>query len=104
MDAYSSYNHICMHPTDEEKNSLHDCKGKLLLQDYAIWAQERRRKLSTTDGKVFHLQIRRSMEVYVDDMIVKAENMDLHVLNLVDTFYVVRPHNMCLNPEILFWD
>src|ERR1044072_2313018 len=49
--------------------------------------------------KVFHRLIGKTMEVYVDDMIVKAEKMDLHVHNMAEAFDSMRRHNMRLNPE-----
>nr|KYP61956.1 Retrovirus-related Pol polyprotein from transposon 17.6 [Cajanus cajan] len=49
--------------------------------------------------KVFHQQIERNMEVYVDDMVVKTTSVDGHAANLAEVFSQIRRHNMCLNPE-----
>ena len=39
------------------------------------------------------------MEVYVGDMIVRAEDMERHCANLEDSFITLRRHNMRLNPD-----
>nr|KYP59089.1 Retrovirus-related Pol polyprotein from transposon 17.6 [Cajanus cajan] len=49
--------------------------------------------------KVFHQQIRRNMEVYVDDMVVKTTSADDHATNLAEVFRQIKRHNMRLNPE-----
>nr|KYP48011.1 Retrovirus-related Pol polyprotein from transposon 412 family [Cajanus cajan] len=49
--------------------------------------------------KVFHRQIRRNMEVYVDDMVVKTTSTEAHVADLAEVFGHIRRHNMRLNPE-----
>nr|KYP32048.1 Retrovirus-related Pol polyprotein from transposon opus [Cajanus cajan] len=49
--------------------------------------------------KVFHQQIGRNMEVYVDDMVVKTTSATDHASDLAEVFAQVRKHNMSLNPE-----
>src|ERR1044072_1730998 len=49
--------------------------------------------------KVFDRQIGRVMEVYVDDMIVKEDDIQGHCDNLKEVFDKIRHHNIRLNPE-----
>nr|KYP55248.1 Retrovirus-related Pol polyprotein from transposon 297 family [Cajanus cajan] len=49
--------------------------------------------------KVFHQQIGRNMEVYVDDMVVKTTSAIDHATDIAEVFAQVRKHNMRLNPE-----
>jgi len=49
--------------------------------------------------RVFRRQIGRSMEVYVDDMVVKSQMAEDHVHDLREVFHQVRKYNMRLNPE-----
>nr|KYP39823.1 Retrovirus-related Pol polyprotein from transposon opus [Cajanus cajan] len=49
--------------------------------------------------KVFHQQIGRNMEVYVDDMLVKTPSAEGHAADLAEVFSQIRKHNMRLNPE-----
>nr|KYP70485.1 Transposon Ty3-G Gag-Pol polyprotein [Cajanus cajan] len=49
--------------------------------------------------KVFHHQIGRNLEVYVDDMVVKTISATDHASDLAEVFAQIRKHNMRLNPE-----
>nr|KYP36351.1 Retrovirus-related Pol polyprotein from transposon 17.6 [Cajanus cajan] len=49
--------------------------------------------------KVFHQQIGRNMEVYVEDMVVKTTSAIDHATDFAEEFAQVRKHNMRLNPE-----
>ena len=48
---------------------------------------------------MFHPQIRRNVEVYVDDMLVKSQNKEIHLDDLQETFDTLRQYNMKLNPS-----
>ncbi|KAL0411957.1 UNVERIFIED_CONTAM: hypothetical protein Slati_3785400 [Sesamum latifolium] len=48
--------------------------------------------------KIFHPQIGRNIEVYVDDMLVKSKEARNHVVDLEETFYVLRKYKLKLNP------
>ena len=50
-------------------------------------------------NKVFVDKIGRSMEVYVDDILVKSSTIEQHIEDLTDTFASLHLHNMRLNPE-----
>ena len=47
---------------------------------------------------MFREQIGKTMEVYVDDMLVKSKTAANHVTHLSDTFAVLRKYRMKLNP------
>ena len=49
-------------------------------------------------NKMFQKQIGTSMEVYIDDMLVKSVKVKLHVAHLADSFQVLKNYNMKLNP------
>ncbi|KAL0454008.1 UNVERIFIED_CONTAM: hypothetical protein Slati_0740000 [Sesamum latifolium] len=48
--------------------------------------------------KIFHPQIGRNVEVYVDDMLVKSKKAADHVKDLEETFSVLRKYKLKLNP------
>ena len=48
---------------------------------------------------MFHPQIRRNVEVYVDDMLVKSAREMQHLDNLQETFDTLRRYKMKLNPR-----
>ena len=43
--------------------------------------------------------IRRNVEVYVDDIVVKSNSCEQHVSNLKEVFQALRKHRMRLNPD-----
>ena len=49
-------------------------------------------------NKMFHKQIGASMEVYIDDMLVKSTTDELHIAHLVEAFLILKEYNMKLNP------
>ena len=48
---------------------------------------------------MFHPQIGRNVEVYVDDMLVKSLDKKKHLEDLQETFDILRQYNMKLNPS-----
>ena len=49
-------------------------------------------------NRMFQKQIRTSMEVYIDDMLVKSTTAELHITHLSEAFQILREYNMKLNP------
>ena len=49
-------------------------------------------------NKMFQKQIGTSMEVYIDDMLVKSVKAKLHANYLVEAFQVLKDYKMKLNP------
>ena len=47
---------------------------------------------------MFKEQIGKTMEVYVDDMLVKSKLMSDHVTHLAEMFEIIRTYHMKLNP------
>ena len=48
---------------------------------------------------MFRPQLRRNVEVYVDDMLVKSLDEGKHLDDLQETFNTLRRYNMKLNPS-----
>ncbi|KAM2051222.1 hypothetical protein ACFX16_032864 [Malus domestica] len=48
---------------------------------------------------MFAEQIGKSMEVYVDDMLVKSKHADQHITNLSEIFTILKRYRMRLNPN-----
>ena len=48
---------------------------------------------------MFRPQIRRNVEVYVDDMLVKILDEEKHLDGLQETFDTLRQYNLKLNPS-----
>jgi len=49
--------------------------------------------------KVFGAQLRRNLEVYVDNMFIKSDDLPTHIKDLEEVFGQLRKNNIMLNPE-----
>ncbi|KAL2248312.1 UNVERIFIED_CONTAM: Retrovirus-related Pol polyprotein from transposon [Sesamum indicum] len=74
VDAYQGYHQICMAEEDQSKTSF------------------------VTERRIYCYKIGRTMEVYVDDMLVKSSKSHDHIVYLEQTFATLRKFRMKLNP------
>jgi len=72
MDAYSGYNQIKMHPEDEDKMVFITDRGIYCYMVMPFGLKDVGATFQWMANKVFEEQIGRTMEVYVDDMLVKS--------------------------------
>ena len=49
--------------------------------------------------RMFWDKIERTVEVYIDDMVVKSKREERHIEDLQGAFEVLRQHKLCLNVE-----
>ena len=47
--------------------------------------------------RMFEPQLGKSIEVYIDDMVVKSKVVSEHVKDLGNIFEIIRKHKLCLN-------
>ncbi|KAI5343261.1 hypothetical protein L3X38_011137 [Prunus dulcis] len=98
MDAYSCYNQIFMHPEDQAHTSFITDRG---LYCYKVMPFGLKNVGATYQRLVNHLftpLIGNTMEVYVDDMLVKSRTADQHIPNLSAMFTILKQYKMRLNP------
>ncbi|KAI5353741.1 hypothetical protein L3X38_006635 [Prunus dulcis] len=98
MDAYSGYNQIFMHPEDQAHTSFITDRG---LYCYKVMPFGLKNAGATYQRLVNHLfapLIGSTMEVYVDDMLVKSRTADQHIPNLSAMFTILKQYKMRLNP------
>ena len=98
MDAFSGYNQIRMDPSDQEKTSFVTGQGTYCYQVMPFGLKNAGAKYQRLVNKMFQKQIGASMEVYIDDMLVKSVKVELHVTHLAESFQVLKNYNMKLNP------
>ena len=70
-----------------------------MLQGNALWTEKCKSNLPEVVNKMFSKQIRRNMEVYVDDMLVKSNEEPAYLDDLKETFTTLRQYQMKLNPS-----
>ena len=98
MDAFSGYNQINMDPDDQEKISFVTGKGTYYYRVMPFGLKNARAIYQRLVNKMFQKQIGTSMEVYIDDMLVKSTTVELHIAHLSEVFQILREYNMKLNP------
>ena len=82
MDAYSRYNQIPIKPEDEEHTSFVTDQGLYCYKVMPFKLKNARATYQHLVNMMFEKMIGRTMEVYVDDMLVKSKQVVDHVRDL----------------------
>ena len=98
MDAFSSYNQISMDPDDQEKTSFVTAQGTYCCRVMPFGLKNAGATYQRLVNKMFQKHIGTTMEVYIDDMLVKSTIAELHIAHLSEVFQILRNYNMKLNP------
>ena len=98
LDASSGFNQIQIHPSDAEKTAFVTDRGIYCYLAMPFGLRNAGATFQRLVNKMFKEQIGRTMEVYIDDMVVKSKNASEHVKDLAETFDILRAYNMKLNP------
>ncbi|GAU24437.1 hypothetical protein TSUD_364210 [Trifolium subterraneum] len=97
MDAYSGYNQIKMNTLDAPHTTFmsNTCNYHYTVMPFSL------KNVGATYqrlmDRVFAHQIRKNLEVYIDDMVVKTTSKGEHHEDLKDIMASVRKYNMRLN-------
>ena len=97
MDAFSGYNQIRMDEADQEKTSFVTSQGLFCYKVMPFGLKNAGVTYQRLMNKMFANQIRRNVQVYVDDMLVKSRRKEDHLKDLEETFGTLRSYNMKLN-------
>ena len=97
MDAYSGYNQIMMHLDDQEKT--------FFVIEHRIFCYKvitfRLKNVGATyqqlDNKMFTAYLSSTMEVYINDILIKSLHAKDHIAHLQQPFEVLDQHQMKLN-------
>ncbi|KAL8116197.1 hypothetical protein AgCh_022624 [Apium graveolens] len=98
MDGFSGYNQIKMHKDDIPKVSFITDFGVYCYLVMAFGLKNAGATYQRLVNKIFKDLIGKTMEVYVDDMLVKSLAKTDHITHLREAFEVPRYHKMMLNP------
>ncbi|CAA0819828.1 Unknown protein, partial [Striga hermonthica] len=99
MDAYSGYNQIPMDPEDSEYTSFYSARGLYCYTMMPFGLKNAGATYQRLVNKMFATLIEHTMEVYVDDMLVKSVHASDHITHLRDMFAILRCYSMVLNPK-----
>ena len=98
MDAFSGYNQISMDLDDQEKTSFVTGQGTYCYRVMPFGLKNAGATYQRLVNRMFQKQIETSMEVYIDDMLVKSTTAELHIAHLAKAFQILKEYNMKLNP------
>ena len=98
MDEFSGYNQISMDPNDQEKTSFVTAQGTYCYRVMPFGLKNAGATYQRLVNRMFQKQIGTTMEVYIDDMLVKSTTAGLHIAHLSEAFQILRDYNMKLNP------
>ena len=90
MDAFSSYNQISMDSNDQEKTSFVTRQGTYCYRVIPFGLKNTGATYQRLVNRMFQKQIGTSMEVYIDDMLVKSTTAELHIAHLSEAFQILR--------------
>jgi len=98
LDAYSGYNQIWMFPPNEDKTTFMTERSNYCYQVMSFGLKNAEATYQRLTDKISHELLGKTIEVYVDDMVVKSVRAKPHATDLEAVFARVRRHNMRLNP------
>ena len=81
-----------MDESDQEKTSFIMSRGIFCYKVMSFRLKNARATYQQLMNRMFHDQIGRNVEVYVDDMLVKSREEDDHLDDLKETFETLRKY------------
>ena len=87
-----------MDPDDQAKTSFITGQGTYFYRVMPFGLKNAGATYQRLVNRMFQKQIGASMEVYIDDMLVKSTTVELHIAHLSEAFQILREYNMKLNP------
>jgi len=100
MDGYSGYNQIFIDQDDVPKTAFR-CPGAIGTYEWVMMPFGLKNAGATYQRAmnfIFHDLIGKSMQVYIDDVVVKSPSHDQHLLDLRDAFLKMRKFGLKMNP------
>ncbi|XP_019241988.1 PREDICTED: uncharacterized protein LOC109222033 [Nicotiana attenuata] len=98
-DAYSGYNQILMAEEDQEKTTFITHQGTYCYKVMPFGLKNAGATYERLVTKMFKERLGKTMEVYIDDMLVKSAKKEDHISHLKEAFKILRRYGMKLNTE-----
>ena len=99
MNTFSGYNQIQMVEEDQEKIVFITNQGLYCYRVMPFGLKNVRAMYQRLVNQIFSKQIERNVEVYVDDVLVKRKEEEVHLDDLKETYNTLRQYSMKLNPS-----
>jgi hypothetical protein len=98
LDCYSGYHQIALHPYDEDKTAFITPHDIYFYKVMTFGLKNAGATYQKAIQKCLKLQIRKNVEAYVEDVVVKTTEEDKLIVNLPETFANLREFQWKLNP------
>ena len=99
LDAFSGYHQIPMYTSDAEKIAFITPHGLFCYNVMSFGLKNIGETYQRLVTKMFRLLLGKTMEVYIDDMLVKFKEHPDHPTHLKETFELLKAYGMKLNPS-----
>ena len=98
LDAFQGYHQIPFHEEDQEKMTFVTDRGTYCYTVMPFGLKNAGATYQRLVNRLFHDQLGRNMEAYVDDMLVKSLLAEEHPTDLEECFKTLRRFQLKLNP------
>lgn len=99
LDAFQSYHQTALAPEDQDKTSFITLKGNYYNIVMSFRLKNARVMHQQMVIQMFKDQIGETIEVYIDDMVVKSRKSKKHMHNLVQVFEILWQHKLRLHAD-----
>ena len=97
LDAFQGYHQIALAPEDQEKTAFISPDANYYYTVMPFGLKNAGATYQRMITRIFRDKIGRTVEVYIEDMVVKSKQESQHVEHLQGTFEVLRQHKLRLN-------
>ena len=97
LDAFQGYHQIPLVADDQEKTAFVTPIGNYHYKVMPFGLKNVRSTYQRMMTRMFEPQLGKSIEVYIDDMVVKSKVVSEHVRDLKDIFEILKRHKLRLN-------
>ena len=104
LDAFQGYHQITLAPEDQGKTAFISPDANYHYTVMPFRLKNAGATYQQMMMRMFWDKIGRTVEVYIDDMVVKSKQESRHIEDLQGTFEVLRQHKLRLNAEKCVFD
>ena len=97
LDVFQRYHQIALNPTDQEKTAFITPRGIFCYKVMPFGLKNAGATYQRMITKMFTEQLGKTVEVYIDDMVVKSILTEDHLRDLRAVFNTLRRHRLKLN-------
>jgi hypothetical protein len=104
LDAFKGYHQIALNSADQEKTAFITSRGIFCYKVMPFGLKNAGATYQRMITKMFVGQLRKTVEVYIDDMVVKSIWAEDHLIDLQAVFNVLKLHRLKLNASKYAFD